>query len=652
METMINKIIKDPYNYSKDMEIKDLEKVIKHAADKFFNDESIISDAIYDLLVDFLRHKDPKNKTLKTIGAKVKSKNKVKLDYHLGSMDKIKPPSKQLEKWLEKYKAPYILTEKLDGVSGLLTYKKDGTIKLHTRGTATHGVDITPLLKYITRIPSFDRMKEFVEKKKLKAEHKDNIIAFRGELIISKKLFENNWQKTKSNARNTVSGLVNSKSIDPYLAGDTFFVIYEMVDPFLTLDKQLALSKEIGFRVVHSKEFKKLDFENLSSYLKKRKNSSKYEIDGIIVSNDKQQTRNIKGNPDYAFAFKDILEDQKAKSKIIDVEWNISKHGYIIPTVIIEPVNIGGVTISRITANNAKFVVDNKLGKDAEIELIRSGDVIPKIEKILKPAKKADLPDGEWEWNETKVDIISKDLNCKDVIVKSNYYFFSTLDTKGMGERVVEKLYDAGMKTIESILAGTKEDFLEMDGFKEKSANNLVNAIKKAMTGNGKGIDMATLMSASNKLGFGMGRERSKLVLEKYPNILKDYKKWDEETFVDKIKIIPGWEEKTSRQFATNFDDFVKFYEKIKKYIKLKDDTKEKKIIKSEYTGKTIVISGFRDKELEEKLKTHGAKISTSVSKNTDILIVKDQSTIDDNTGKVKKAKELNILIKTKDSIF
>ena len=149
-----------------------------------------------------------------------------------------------------------------------------------------------------------------------------------------------------------------------------------------------------------------------------------------------------------------------------------------------------------------------------------------------------------------------------------------------------------------------------------------------------------------------MGKERSKLVLEKYPNIMKDYKKWDEDTFVDKIKEIPGWEEKTSRQFATNFEDFVKFYEKIKKYVKIKDETKENKNIKSEYTGKTIVISGFRDKELQEKLESHGAKISTSVSKNTDILIVKDQSTVDDNTGKVKKAKELNIIIKTKDSVF
>ena len=124
MEIIINNIQKDPYNYSKNLDVKKLEQVIKYIADKFFNGESVISDSIFDLLIDFLRYKDPKNKVLKNIGAKVKSKNKVKLDYHLGSMDKIKPPSKQLEKWLNEYKPEYILSDKLDGVSALLTYKK------------------------------------------------------------------------------------------------------------------------------------------------------------------------------------------------------------------------------------------------------------------------------------------------------------------------------------------------------------------------------------------------------------------------------------------------------------------------------------------------------------------------------------------------
>ena len=650
METKINKLIEDPYNYAKDLEIKDLEEIIKYASDKFFNDESVISDAIYDLLIDFLRHKSPKNKLLKKVGAEVKSKNKIKLDYYLGSMDKIKPPSNQLEKWLKKYKPPYILTEKLDGVSGLLVYKKNGDIKLFTRGTATHGIDITPIVKYITKIPSFDRMNDFVKSKKIVSSMSDNLIAFRGEIIISKKIFESEWSNTKSNARNTVSGLVNSKNLDPLLAGSTNFVVYEIVDPVMELSKQLKYLEEVEFRTVHFKEFKELSYPTLSEYLKKRKNKSKYIIDGIIVTNNEVHTRNKSGNPDYAFAFKDILEDQKAKSTIIDVEWKISKDGYINPTVVIEPVEVGGVTISRITAYNAKYVVDNVLGKDAKIELIRSGDVIPKILKVLKPAKKADLPSGKWKWNETKVDIISLETKSKEIDIKNIHYFFSSLDTKGLGEKVVEKIYNSGLKTIKDIIYADKEDFLKVDGIKEKSADNLVKSIIKSLTNDSNGIELYNLMSASNQLGHGMGKERCKLVLEKYPNLLVDYKKWSKEDFVNKIKEIPGWEEKTSYQFVNNFDKFIKFYDMIKEKVKLSKVLVSKKK-NSELNGKTIVLSGFRDKELEKLLEDYDVKISNSVSKNTDLLVVKNKDVIDEKTGKVKKAEDLKIKIITKKNL-
>lgn len=645
MEVSIKKIIDNPFEEAQELTIEELVEIIQYSRDKFFNDESVISDNVYDLLVDFLTYKDPKNKILKEIGAKIKSKDKVKLDYHLGSMDKIKPPSNKLDRWKSEYKGPYILSEKLDGVSALIVYRKNGDIKLFTRGTATHGLDITPIVKYITRVPAFDRMEEYVKKNKISSTNKDNLIAFRGELIISRKEFDDKWKDTKSNARNTVSGLVNSKKIDPVLAGSTSLVIYELVDPIMKLEDQFKIVKEIGFKTVHNKTVESIDYDILSKYLKKRKSKSKYVIDGIIVSNNDLHKRNTKGNPDYAFAFKDILEDQKAISDIIDVEWNISKDGYINPVVIINPVEVGGVEISRITAYNAKYVVDNKIGIGAKIEIIRSGDVIPKILNVLKPAKKTSLPDGEWHWNETKVDIITKNMNCKEIEIKNNHYFFSTLDTKGLGQRIVEKLYDSGIKTILDILKATKEDFLKVDGFKEKSASNLVKAIKKAVNG----INLYDLMKASNKLGHGMGSERSKLILENYPNLLTDYKKWSKEDFINKIKDIPSFEQKTSQIFVENFPDFIKFYKEIEKFVTIKSEVKVKK---SDLNGKIIVLSGFRDKDLEKVLKELDVKMGSTVSKNTDLLVVKDESVLKDKTGKVKKAEDLKIKIITKDTLL
>ena len=647
MEFLVKKIVKNPYEEAQELEIKELEKIIQYARDKFFNSESIMSDNIYDLLIDFLIYKDPKNKFIKKIGSDIKSKDKVKLDYHLGSMDKIKPPSNKLDKWINKYDGPYIISEKLDGVSALLVYKKNGDIKLFTRGTSTHGLDITSIIKYITRIPAFNRMEEYIKKNKINSTNKDNLIAFRGELIISRKEFDSKWKSTKSNARNTVSGLVNSKKIDPILAGTASLVIYELVDPLMKLLDQLKIVKDIGFKTVHNKTVEEINYETLSKYLRKRKNKSKYIIDGIIVSNNDLHKRNIKGNPDYAFAFKDILEDQKAISEIIDVEWTVSKDGYINPVVIINPVEIGGVEIGRITAYNAKYVVDNKIGIGAKIELIRSGDVIPKIIKVLTPAKKTSLPDGKWSWNETKVDIITDNLNCKEVEIKNNHYFFSTLDTKGLGLRVIEKLYDAGLKSILDILKATKDDFIKVDGFKDKSSNNLVKSIKKATNS----INMYDLMKASNKLGHGMGSERSKLVLEYLPNIQNDFDKWSTEEFIEKLKDIPSFEEKTSQLFVDNYPKFIEFYKTIKKYVNIKKENSVKKT-KSELNGKTIVLSGFRDKDLEKILEQLDVKVSNSVSKNTSILVVKDSDVIKEKTGKVKKAQDLKVKIITKKELL
>ena len=643
---IIKKIKLNALETISNLSVKELEEIIEYVADKYYNTSiSIINDATYDLLIDFLRLRDPKSKILKNIGAPVKSKNKVKLDYHLGSMDKIKPADcRKFDSWIKKYKAPYNLSDKLDGVSALLVYKKDESIKLFTRGTATEGQDITVLIKYLN-LPSFEEIKEYVSKKKIVSDDKNNLMAFRGELIINQKIFEKNWSKTLKNARNSVSGLVNSKNINSDLAKDTNLVLYEVVDPFLKIDDQFKMLNELGFKVVKNKTVSTISFEILSKYLRDRRSNSEYLIDGIIITDTQKHDRNTDGNPEYAFAFKDILEDQITQSTIIKIEWNISKNGYLNPTVIIEPVCIGGVEIKRVSAHNAKYVVDNKLGVGAIIEIIRSGDVIPYIQKVIKPALKTDLPKGTWYWNETEVDIISNDMESDELKIKNLQFFFSTLNTKGMGKKNVEKIYYSGLNTIEKILKAKESDLLKIEGFKEKTSSNLILAIKESLTN----VNLARLIAASNALGEGIGERRLKQVLDTYPNLITDYKKWTKKEFIDKIKELEGWEDKTSSVLVNNFDEFIKFYNKIKSYITLE---KKIEIKQSKLTGLTIVLTGFRDNDLQEKLEAIGVKISSSVSKNTDYLVVKDKETINEGTSKVIKAQDAGVKIITKEQLI
>jgi len=625
------------------LSIKELEDIVTYAADKYYNTmKSVISDPVYDMLIDFLKLKSPKSKVLKNIGAKIKSKNKVSLDYHLGSMDKIKPPSNQLEVWKKKYHPPYILTDKLDGISALLVYKKDG-IMMYTRGTSSEGLDISHLIKYLENIPNIDTIKEYCKKNNLIASHSDNIIAFRGELLIKEKTFNDNWADEFKNARNTVAGLVNSKTINPQLAADTDLVLYEVVDPYHQMSRQLEIIEDLKFNCVHSKIInKEITFELLSEYFKKRRTTSEYMVDGIIITNDLKHKRNTSGNPSYAFAFKDILEDQKANTKVKSIEWNISKDGYLIPTLLLEPVVISGVEIKRVTGHNAKYVVDNKLGNGAMIELIRSGDVIPYINKVLKPGK-LELPEGKWSWSKTKVDIILDSLDNTDIMKKNLYFFFSTLDTKGLGEKVIDKLYEAKFDTVSKILDLTKEKLekANINSFKEKTIDNILKAIKKAVSD----VMLAKIMAGSNKLGHGLGFERMKQILSNYPNILEEYNLWSKDEFIENIKDIDGWDTKTATLFVNNFNDFIGFYNSIKKYITIK---KTIKIKTTKITNMTFVFSSFRDKELQEMIETMGGKVNSSVSKNTNYLVVKDDTALENKTEKIKKAEDLGVKIITK----
>ena len=645
MSELIKKLkSKDTIETISNFSIIELEEVITYAADKYYNtNKPVVDDAVYDIMIDFLKLKAPKSTVLKTVGAKVKSKNKVKLDYHLGSMDKIKPPSNMLENWMKKYKPPYNLSDKLDGISALLVYNEN-TIKMYTRGTSTEGTDITNLIKYLI-LPDYENVKTYCKKQKINGD--TNMIAFRGELIIKESVFQKNFADKLKNARNSIAGLTNSKTINPELAQATELVLYEVVDPFYPIEKQHTIIKDIGFKCVNNITIDKtLSYEYLSNYLKSRRSTSPYMIDGIIVTSCMKQDRNIGGNPDYAFAFKDVMEDQIGKTTILSIEWNASKGGYMKPTLILKPIDIGGVEIKRATGNNARYIVDNVLGIGAVIEIIRSGDVIPKVMSVIKKATsgKPDLPKGKWHWNETEVDIILDDINTDDVLIKNIYFFFSSLDTKGLGEKNVEKMVESGLDSIKKIIEATPEKLSQVESFGEKTVSNLLLSIKKSMTN----VSLAKLMAASNKLGHGMGEERMKQILAVYPNILVDYKKWTKTEFIEKLKELNGWEEKTSTLFVNNIGDFIKFYDSIKKYITIET----KKITTGNFTGKTVVLTGFRDKTIQDMIEGMGGKIGSTVSKNTDYLVVKDSEALNEISEKIKKATELGIKIITKDKLI
>jgi len=369
-------------------------------------------------------------------------------------------------------------------------------------------------------------------------------------------------------------------------------------------------------------------------------NDYKYEIDGVICVNDEIYKRSSK-NPDHAFAFKMVLGDQIAETKVLNVIWTASKDGYLKPRVQIEPVKLGGATIEYATGFNAKFIVDNKIGVGAVISIIRSGDVIPHILSVTRPAPEPQMPNRDYSWNETNVDII---LNNKtdDEIVNQKIItaFFKTIDVEGLGPGNVKKIIKAGYTTIPDILKMSEEDFMKVEGFKDKTSKKLYTGIKEKINK----ASLPTLMDATNIWGRGFGKKRFAAILKNNPDIIiSDVPVSEKEKLVEEV---PGMAKKSAIKFVENLNKFKEWAESANLSDKLVYDENEKVDISHPLYDKNIVLTGFRDKELQNKLEEIGAKLGNSVSKNTFIVLVKD---LDETTGKVDEAKKLNITIMTID---
>ena len=314
--------------YFESLDFDTLLKLRNYYDDLYYNTgESSISDAKYDILFNIIIGIDEKKKG--EVGYKLReSENRVVLPYWLGSMDKIKPSDKdKFERWINKFpKDSYFITEKLDGVSCLFIYNSEGNkISLYTRGDGKIGADISYLHSYLNFIPKRFNIPE------------GNIVV-RGELIISK----DNWKKYSSkysNPRNMVSGLVNSKTIKEGI-NDIDFIAYELIEENNNqkkISEQFKLLKKYGFKTALSSDnIDKVNIEKLTNLLTEFKKKSSYEIDGIIIQINKEYIRNKSGNPEYAFAFKMTDEENIVKAKVIRVEWNLSKRGFLKPRVSID----------------------------------------------------------------------------------------------------------------------------------------------------------------------------------------------------------------------------------------------------------------------------------------------------------------------------
>lgn len=623
----LQKIKENPTSYGNSCSIDELENLLQQASHAYHNtDQSLISDIVYDILIDILEERYPSSQILTNVGCYITDdETKVKLPYYMGSANKIKKKEK-IFSWIDKFYDKHdknnqvVISSKLDGISGLYAFYPNTEPKLYTRGDGNYGKDISHLLPYI-RMP------------KLTAP-----IVVRGEIIISKKNYIGH-ETEYATIRSMVNGIANSKTLSPY-SNLLDFVVFDILDQELTPQEKFELAEKLGFKVPLWKlsDFNNILqdwkedrdnylFETLSEYRKQ----SPYEIDGIILTHNRIYPNITAGNPKHSVAYKNNSEGKVTTVK--EIIWNMSKYGVLIPTISFNRVDLGSM-VNKCTGFNARFIFNHSLGRGAKIRVVLSGEVIPYIVEIITPALGPEMPSIKYKWDANRVHCLALEVTNEN-LGKRLTNFIKCVGIDSLSDGLIQRLINSGYDTIDKVLKITPSDLMKIEGFQKTMAQKVYNNIHKVID---HPIYLPKIMKGSLLFQHGFSSKRSEKILEVYPEICT------QEVTKEMIIAIPGFQEKTASQFIDNLANFKAFLEE---HSYLKYYVSNPSVVLSEippqnqkFKDKNVVMTGGKDPEVIQFIESHGGRFQSSLNSKTHLLIIKDE-TIKNN--KTQGAQRLNI---------
>lgn len=643
--------------------IDELIKIINKASEEYYtNDNPTITDQEYDDYYHELEKLEQQYPELiredsptKRVGGKIIDEFK-KVSHEIPMMslgdifseDEIFEFDQRIKKTISN--PTYVCELKIDGLSVSLLYENGKLIRGATRGNGIIGEDITHNVETIKSIPLVINDKRKIE--------------VRGEIYMPKKSFNKLNQERQekgeslfANPRNAAAGSV--RQLDSKIAAkrnlSTFIYHLPSSDDFNIKyhHESLSFMKKLGFIV--NENIKIADNVNeVINYVKEwteKRESLPYEIDGIVIKVDKIEDQKKLGytsrTPKWAIAYK--FPAVEVLTKIKNIEFCVGRTGKITPRADLDPVHLAGSIIKSVTLHNEDYIKEKDIMINDTIVLHKAGDVIPEVVKVLKERrtgieipfkmiKNCPICNSKLEKKETEANYFCPNPNCDARNIEGLIHFSSreTMNIEGFGESIVEDFYNEGyLKTICDYytLYNHKEDLKELEGFGEKSINNLLQNIEKS-----KKNSLEKLLFA---LGIRyIGKKTAKILAINYRNI----DKLMSAEYEDLVKI-----QDIGEVIADSVYKFFKEEKNIKTINELKllgvnMEYKGNESIDDNFNNKTFVLTGTLSKltrdEASIEIENRGGKVTSSVTKKTDYVIVGE------NPGsKYQKAKDLNINI-------
>ncbi|NLP46548.1 MAG: NAD-dependent DNA ligase LigA [Epulopiscium sp.] len=639
--------------------MKELVEILNKASRAYYQeDREIMSNQQYDALYDELEDLEQKtgivfsNSPTQKVGYTViSSLPKVVHGSKMLSLDKTKEVIK-LKHWLGKQKG--ILSWKLDGLTIVLTYKDGQLYQAVTRGNGEIGEDVTNNATVFQNIP-------------LTIPFKNELI-IRGEAVIKYSDFKKmnqvlSEEEQYKNPRNLCSGSVRQLNNEITAKRNVNFFAFQLVQAdHIDFDdskqKQLEWLQSQGFEVVEFVTLQQEDIERQVKTFEEQVTRNDFPADGLVLTYDSLSYSSSLGQtakfPRDSIAFK--WSDERKTTTLIEIQWNTSRTGLINPVAVFEPVELEGSTVSKASVHNLSILEELALGVGDKIEVYKANMIIPQVAYNRTPTGPVAYPPicpacgGETEVKQMKEVKLLYCSNpyCSAKLVKSLTHFTSrnAMDIRGFSEATIEKFVDQGfLKSFGDIyrLNQYEDEIKNMEGFGERSYQNLMEAIKKSTH--------TQLSRFIYGLGIqNIGVSNATLLCEYFDYDLDSIRKAKIEDFLN----IAGFGEVIAQSIYHYFQipENQEIIEDVLSFLHFESPIISE--IEPLLQGKVVVITGslnyFDNRQaLQKEIEKRGGKVTGSVSKNTTYLINND---IDSTSSKNKKAKELNIPIITEEEFL
>lgn len=541
----------------------------------------------------------------------------------------------------------YICELKIDGLSISLTYEKGILVAGVTRGDGSIGENITENLKRVKDIPL--TLPEELD------------ITVRGECYMPRASFDQvnqarqeNGEPEFANPRNAAAGTLRQLDTAVVAKRNLATFLYQEASPS-TRDSQengLKYLEQLGF-VVNPKRILAENIDEIWNFIQEvgqERENLPYDIDGVVIKVNDLASQEELGftvkAPKWAVAYKFPAEEKEAQ--LLSVDWTVGRTGVVTPTANLTPVQLAGTTVSRATLHNVDYIAEKDIRKDDTVIVYKAGDIIPAVLRVVESKRvseeKLDIPTNCPSCNsdllhfEDEVALRCINPRCPAQIMEGLIHFASrdAMNITGLGPSIVEKLFAANLvKDVADIYRLQEEDFLLLEGVKEKSAAKLYQAIQ------------ASKENSAEKLLFGLGirhvgSKASQLLLQYFHSIENLYQADSEE--VASIESLGGVIAKSLQTYFATEGSEILLRELKETGVNL-DYKGQTVVADAALSGLTVVLTGklerLKRSEAKSKLESLGAKVTGSVSKKTDLVVVGA-----DAGSKLQKAQELGIQVR------